>query len=206
MNNIHAIGITGGIGAGKSVVSRILRLNGFPVFDCDMEARLLMENDCILRRELVLLLGEKAYSGKNLDRGYVSSRIFNDAALRDEVNRLVHSAVRKAVRERIDKAEGFFFIESAILSTGGLEPIVEEVWVVDAPEMLRVERVMRRNAIDELTVRKRMESQAKELLSIEEWKKKIILNDGNTPVIPQVMSLLDNFRYGILQVKDMFEL
>ncbi|MDE5874524.1 MAG: dephospho-CoA kinase [Muribaculaceae bacterium] len=205
MEKIHAIGITGGIGAGKSVVSRILRLNGFTVFDCDSEARLLMENDSRLRNDLTSLLGEGAYYGKNLDRAYVSSRIFGDSRLREEVNRLVHHAIRNAVREAIAGTEDVLFVESAILSTGGLVPIVDEVWVVDAPEALRLERVMKRSAMDADSVRKRMESQERELSSITEREVRIILNDGDTPVVPQIGNLLERFMEGVLQEEGSFE-
>lgn len=87
----RVVGITGGIGSGKSVVSRILRLNGFPVYDCDIMARNIMERDVEVVSVLKSILGEETYDCNGcLDRNYVSGKIFSDKVLLDSVNATVH--------------------------------------------------------------------------------------------------------------------
>ena len=96
MRGKRLIGITGGIGAGKSVVSRILRHRGYPVYDCDSEAKRLMDTDAEVISGLKSLLGDSIYSADGkLDRGEMSRRLFSDDEIRRGVNGIVHSAVRR---------------------------------------------------------------------------------------------------------------
>lgn len=188
----RSIGITGGIGAGKSVVSRLLRLRGYPVFDCDTEARRLMEDDDELKRSLTRLLGNEAYSDGRLNREYVAAKIFPDHALRSEVNRLVHASVREAYSVFMKKREGSVFIESAILATGGLIPMVDEIWLVDAPKPVRRKRVAQRNGLSEDSIEARMVAQEREFDSLPKERTHIIDNDGEASLWSQVKGLLQN--------------
>lgn len=188
------IGITGGIGSGKSVVSRILRLNGFPVYDCDFEAKSLMTGNEELRREICRLLGKEAFlECGRLDNSYVASRIFSDSGLLRRMNTLVHGAVRKhflAIAESTDS--GKMFCESAILASSGFSRFCSSVWLVTAPADIRVDRVMRRNGMKESEVRQRMESQKDEEEMLDSENLRVILNDGEKPLLPQIMNLLQS--------------
>lgn len=163
----EVIGITGGIGAGKSVVSRILRLKGYPVYDCDSEARSLMESSEEILAALQGRFGEECIlECGGLNRGYIASRVFNDAEELTWLNALVHGAVREDVRDwveaRASAGKEILFVESAILYTSGLDKMCDRIWLVTAPEELRLERAMKRGGASEEDLRRRIESQRME--------------------------------------------
>lgn len=182
------IGITGGIGAGKSVVSRILRHRGFPVYDCDTEAKRLMRDDPEVRRQLISALGSEIYSPEGeLDNRRIASIIFSDEEKRGEVNHIVHRAVRDDFKRwRISSAKRIVFVESAILASSGLADMCDEIWLVDAPDEVRIERACRRNNASRDDVRKRVEVQKMEFSSLPDNKLIIINNDGNSPLLSQI--------------------
>ena len=163
----EVIGITGGIGAGKSVVSRILRLKGYPVYDCDSEARSLMESSEEILAALQGRFGEECIlECGGLNRGYIASRVFNDAEELTWLNALVHGAVREDVRDWVEAhasaGKEILFVESAILYTSGLDKMCDRIWLVTAPEELRLERAMQRGGASEEDLRRRIESQRME--------------------------------------------
>ena len=192
MSESYLIGLTGGIGAGKSVVSRILRLRGEKVYDCDFEARMLMENDEALRNSLSALCGPEIYTeDRLLDRRRMGQLIFSDDIIRQKVNRLVHSAVRRDVEETwraIRNAGGKrMFVESAILFSSGLAEAVDEIWIVEAPEDLRVSRVCARSGLTPEEVRSRIQAQRGEMKSGSEGKRvRIINNRSGLLLLPQI--------------------
>lgn len=163
----EVIGITGGIGAGKSVVSRILRLKGYPVYDCDSEARSLMESSEEILAALQGRFGEECIlECGGLNRGYIASRVFNDAEELTWLNTLVHGAVREDVRDWVEAhasaGKEILFVESAILYSSGLDKMCDRIWLVTAPEELRLERAMQRGGASEEDLRRRIESQRME--------------------------------------------
>ena len=164
MRGKRLIGITGGIGAGKSVVSRILRHRGYPVYDCDSEAKRLMDTDAEVISGLKSLLGDSIYSADGkLDRGEMSRRLFSDDEIRRGVNGIVHSAVRRDLMRWTGMQQRYpAFVESAILSTSRLDEDCDEVWLVDAPEDVRIRRVKERNGLEEGAIRRRIASQSQE--------------------------------------------
>lgn len=189
------IGITGGIGAGKSVVSRILRHQGFPVYDCDLEAIRLMEEDVSLIRGMKFIFGREVYDQDGrLCRGYVSQKLFSDRSIRESVNKLVHAAVRDDFREWSKNQHGTHFIESAILSTGGLEPMCDEIWIVDAPEDVRIERVRRRNGFQYEEIKRRIRSQRNEIEKLPVSKIIRVNNGENCSLLTDVLKLLENYK------------
>ena len=185
------IGITGGIGAGKSVVSRILRCKGFEVYDCDREARLLMDASAEVKDAIAGRFGaECLFEDGSLNRAQIASYVFTDEGHRRWLNSIVHSMVHTVLETRIRQSRSEpFFVESAILRTSGLESICDEIWLVDAPESVRLERAADRDAVDPAKIRCRMEAQAFEFEGFGN-KVKVICNDGINPLIPQIDSLL----------------
>ena len=189
-------GITGGIGSGKSVVSRILRLEGFPVYDCDSRAKSLMGTDSLLRTELTAILGEGCYhkeSGK-LNRKYVSDIIFADPEKRGEVNALVHASVRKDLTCWLDslRNEKRAFVESAILFSSGLCDMTDDIILVEAPETLKLERICSRDSCEEISARQRMEAQKIEFSSTDRYDIRIIINNDTASLLDQVLNELKN--------------
>jgi len=191
LSNKEIIGISGGMGSGKSVVSRILRLNGFQVYDCDVMAKQLMENDRELKSALCRILGESIYlEGVRLDRKMMAERIFSDWDLLRRVNSVVHAAVRDDFLRFVGmSSSGKVFCESAVLVSSGLAGLCSEVWIVEAPEYVRIARVKVRNGMDVREIRKRMDAQANEFAMLSGMPAVRIANNGSDPLLPMVLKL-----------------
>lgn len=186
------IGITGGIGSGKSVVSRILRCNGFDVYDCDSRARNLMESDKELRNELIAKLGNSLYKEDgHLNRTYLAGVLFSDFKVREFVNSIVHSAVRKDIKKIAENKRGLFFIETAIPATGGIDRLCSLIWEIISPEYLRIKRVESRDQLKPDEIKKRIEAQKNELdrMKVKEIIK--IENDDRHPLLLKVLKLTE---------------
>lgn len=195
------IAITGGIGCGKSVVSALLCVMGYSVYDCDKGAKWVMENDPQLRGELVGLFGEETYlPDGHLNKPYLASRIFNDDEARRAMNACVHPAVKRDMDrflaqqpDNLITSRPFFF-ESAILFESGFDKLAnpDRVWTVTAPLELRIERAMIRDNASRKQIVARINSQ----MSQEEKEKRaddIIINASPYSVIEQVRALLARF-------------
>ena len=187
---MRRIGITGGIGSGKSVVSRLLRIMGYSVYDTDSEAKRLMESSLEVVQKLSECFGRDIYHNGRLNRGLLSSRVFGESDKIVLLNSIVHPVVRfDFYRWSESLNEEICFVESAILYAPRLDELVDEVWTVTAPEELRIGRVRQRSGLTEEEIKKRMAAQ----LSEEEKQRRaahIIWNDGNVSVIHRVLSLL----------------
>ena len=139
------VGITGGIGSGKSTVARALQEHGFAVYDCDREAkRIIAENEPV-RAAITDLLGKEAFVNGQYNTTYVARRVFAEPQLRQALNDIVHPSVREDIRSRYLGTEGCFIIESAILFEAGLDHLCDKIIVVEAPENVRIERVICRD-------------------------------------------------------------
>lgn len=159
------IGLTGGIGSGKSVVSRVLRIRGCHVYDCDLEARRLMDGSEDVCRALRGRWGEDIYdSCGRLDRRRVAGYVFGDDAERAWLDALVHGMVRQDVKDWTERHSDapVLFVESAILCTSGLAAMCAEVWEVTAPLQVRIARLAARSGLSEAEARARIEAQRHE--------------------------------------------
>lgn len=187
------IGICGGIGSGKSVVSRVLRLRGEPVYDCDLEAKLIMDGSEEVLSALNLRYGDQVCPvGGPICRPELAKRVFSSDEERLWLNSLVHRLVREDVGRwhSAKMAEGYerCFVESAILASSGLAQMCSEVWVVTASDDVRITRIKQRDLLDETSIRKRIQSQLEEelLLKDAEIPIRIIDNSGSTPILAQI--------------------
>ena len=179
------IGITGGIGSGKSGVSELLRIAGIPVYDCDREARRLMTNDPVLRDALTTLAGPDA-----LDRRALAAFMFGHPERVQAVNALVHPAVRADFRVWADRQEtDVVGVESAILFEAGMREDVDAVVLVFTPVAERIARAMARDGATEDGVRARMASQMPDVRKIP-LADYIIRNAEADAITPQVMELI----------------
>lgn len=189
----YMIGITGGIGSGKSVVSRLLRLMGVPVYDCDSEAKRLMQESAAIREALVEKVGAEVYDdASRLDRKFLAAYMFGNADRVALVNGIVHPVVRADFRRWARQTgAAVVAVESAILFEAGMDADVDAVWVIHAPERVRIERAVQRDGTTEGAVRSRMGNQ----LEVEEYIRradKVIRNDGRSSLIAQVGKLLSD--------------
>lgn len=165
------------------------------VFDCDYEAKEIMNRDEQLKRQLKEGLGNAIYNvDGSLNRQEMAKEIFNDKDKRDYVNSLVHEAVRKSIEERRKKITGFFFIESAIISTGGISPMCDKIWVVTAPEEVRIERVENRDNLTRDQIEKRIQSQESEFEALPKGKILRIKNGNDSRVLPEVLKITDRYK------------
>ena len=187
------VGITGGIGSGKSVVSSICRTKGFAVYDCDSRAKILMSHNESLRTQIIARLGDESYDQNGeLNRQYIADIIFNDAERRDELNRLVHATVLEDIKAWIASSDAsLLFIESAILYSSGIDKIVDRVWMVDADIETRIARVISRNAMSREEVLARIQSQRNEFASADRSKTSAIDNNGQQSLILQINQLIE---------------
>ena len=191
MKRKRIIAITGGIGAGKSVVSLILRNAGYGVYDCDAQAKQIMNESTSIRKALVQEFGPDVYDASGvLNRQALSSIIFKDNDALLFVNSIVHPAVRDDIAQWTNKQHGqIVFIETAILKEGGLDDMVHEVWNVVAPLELRIKRVMARNNASREQVTDRIKSQSDNCSGITKPITEII-NDGTTALLPQIVTMI----------------
>lgn len=184
------IGITGGIGSGKSIVSRILQLMGYPVYSSDQRAKELMHEDQSLIAGLKELFGEEAYLNSNLNRPFIAAQIFRDDSKRTDMNNLVHPAVRADFQNwKNQQNTPLVFQESALLFETGSYKLFDGVILVSAPEEVRMQRIKERDQLTDEQVQARFDAQ----LSEEEKMKLtnyIIYNDGNQLLVPQILDLL----------------
>lgn len=187
------IGITGGIGSGKSVVASLLSLYGIPVYIADTESKRLTDSSPFIREELIRLFGEQLYAGKGLDRKLLASYIFGKPEILRKVNGIIHPVVNRDFREWAERQQGQACgIESAILFESGFDRLVDIRLMVYAPLDVRIRRAVRRDGSGEEEVRRRIGSQ----LPDEEKRDRadfVILNDGKQALIPQMEKFLACF-------------
>lgn len=187
------VGITGGIGGGKSVVSRFLRILGYSVYDSDEQAKALMARSSCIQEQLLAEFGADIYVGGVLNRTRLAERVFADKAALQRLNAIVHPAVKADFAEWCCKrsAEPVLFIESAILLEAGFSDTVDEIWLVTAPETVRVNRVIARNHCSAEEAISRIRSQMSDAEK-EKYASAVILNDGEKPLIPQIFKALSS--------------
>ena len=174
------IGITGGIGSGKSRISRELIRRGYTVYDCDREAKRIIVENPEARKAIIRLLGAEAFDGERYNTAYVAQKVFGHKELLEAINTIVHPAVKEDIA-----AKNPDFVESAILYEAGIDALCERIIVIDAPEDIRIERTIGRDYKGEMTevninkVRARMRAQTPHTGDLMVW------NDGlrETPVV-----------------------
>lgn len=154
------IGLTGGIGSGKTTVAKMFSALGIPVYIADVEARKLTNNSKIIRRKLIQLLGEKAYSEKGLNRAFVADKIFNDKELLWAVNEVIHPKVAEHFKKWAQRQKAPYVIkEAAILFENGGYKQCDAVILVTAPKDDRIARVMARDNTTKAEIEQRMDNQ-----------------------------------------------
>jgi len=184
------VGLTGGIGSGKTLVSGIFEKLGVPVFYADTAARELMNKDAELKRGIVELFGEQAYGKDGLNRQYLAERVFGDTERLKGLNMLVHPAVRNGFIRWVEEQHGAAYVieEAAILFESGASLEMNLSVLVYAPEELRISRVIKRDGLKREAVLKRMAHQLSEEKRMK-MADHILINDGKEMLLPQVIEL-----------------
>lgn len=186
------IGITGGIGAGKSLVAEIIKAMGYPVYNSDERAKELTESNPKIKEGLIHLFGEEIYQNGTLNKFALAQAIFSDDSLREKVNALIHPIVREDFNLwTLAQNNSLVFNESAILFETRSFKNFDAIILVYAPKELRIKRIMKRDNCSENEVLKRMNSQFsdEEKYQLTEFR---VLNDEQTPLLVQVEKIILN--------------
>jgi dephospho-CoA kinase len=184
------IGLTGGIGSGKTTVAEVFRRLGVPVFLSDDVARRLQEDDPKVKKGIQELFGDEIYADGKLDREKVAGIVFKDKKKLEQLNAIVHPAVAEAFQQFCEKhrEEKYVLKEAAILFETGGNKQLDGMIVVTAPEALRTSRVMQRDGVSQEEVTRRMKNQWPEEEKVKQADF-VIVNDEKELVIPQVVEV-----------------
>ena len=184
------VGITGGIGSGKSTVSQVFKLLGTPVFEADVIAKKLIHSNSVIKTGLVNLFGEDIYTTEGcIDRKKLATKIFNDNIQLAKVNALIHPVVREEFKEWVKQQKTEYVIhEAAILFESGFYKMMDFTILVSAPEIQRIKWVMKRDNITEKQVKERIakqwtDEQKYKLATVE------IKNNNRDLLIPQIVKI-----------------
>ncbi|MBE0677940.1 MAG: dephospho-CoA kinase [Bacteroidales bacterium] len=186
------LGVTGGIGSGKTTVCRIFKVLGVPVFVADIEARRLMNTDHAIRQQINAITGEDLYTTGELDRKELARLIFNRPELLRQVNASVHPAILRIFDEWAGKSEApYVIMEAAILFEAKADVLVDRVAAISAPVEERIARVMGRNDLSREEVLERINNQLEDD-EREEQSYYVINNADNEMIIPEILKIHDD--------------
>lgn len=209
---IHLTAITGGIGSGKSVVARILRTIGYPVYDCDLRARAIMDADPDIHRALAHRISPTVITPQGtIDRPALSAIVFAHPDKLATLNTIVHGAVRDDLTRwlhtltttapshpqphlnptsPLPATAPRAFVETAIPYESGLHTMVHDIWQVTAPDHIRIQRVILRSGLTPDQIRARIRAQRATPIPTHTPPIHTITNDGLTPILPTIHHLL----------------
>ena len=183
------VGLTGGIGSGKSTVAQIFEVLGIPVYYADIAAKKIMNEDEGLRLAITNIFGNQAYANNTLDRKYISSIVFSDPAKLQQLNALVHPATKKDGEAWMQQQTSSYAIhEAALIFEAKVSDRLDLVIGVSSPIELRIKRAMERDKVSREEVLKRMEQQLDEELKMSKCDF-VLINDEQQLLIPQVLEL-----------------
>ena len=190
------VGLTGGIGSGKSTVSKILISKGFSVYNSDNRAKWLMNNSDNLKSNIISIFGDKAYIKGSLNRKYLSAKVFNDSLKLKALNNLVHPLVAIDFKNWLlhQKSKDFVFKEAAILIESGAYKEMDKIIVVSCPENIRLERVLKRDGNSPELVKKRMQNQISETEKINHADFVIKNNGSESDLVLEVEFVISELK------------
>jgi dephospho-CoA kinase len=183
------IGLTGGIGSGKSTVAKIFAQFGIPVLDADATAKAIMNEDSSVKTKLIELFGTEAYKESQLNRPYIAQLVFEDAFKLQQLNAIIHPITIQYAKDWALKQSAPYVIkEAALFFESGSAEGVDKIIGVTAPKHIRIQRVMQRDQISREEVIKRMEHQLEDSLKMKlsDW---VIQNDDMHLLIPQLLAI-----------------
>ena len=187
------LGVTGGIGSGKSVVCDVFRLHDIPVFDADREAKKLNDTSPVIREKLINNFGPDLYQGNKLDRKKLANLIFNNAENLRITNAIIHPELAKYFEKWVDqrKHHAVIAIDAAVLYEAGFQSLLDKTIVVMAPLKIRIERAAKRDRLskEQITARANSQMNDEEKAGLADF---IIHNDGRHSLLEQVAQILQD--------------
>jgi len=184
-----AIGLTGGIGSGKSTVAQIFEVLGIPVYYADVEAKRLMNEDSQVKSAIIKTFGDQAYTQNMLNRKYISSIVFSDPASLEQLNAIVHPATKKDSGNWMHQQKTPYAIhEAALIFEAKVADGLDHVIGVSAPKELRIKRAMQRDNASYEEVLQRLNRQLDEETKMSKCDF-VLVNDERQLLIPQVVAL-----------------
>jgi dephospho-CoA kinase len=191
------IGITGGIGTGKSMIAKIFSTLGVPIYDADSRAKWLINNNLQLRKEIKEFFGKDAYDAfGNYNTAFIAKQVFDKPEALKMLNQLVHPVVGEDTQKWIEKQKSAYILKEAALLNQANGVDLDKIILVTAPMALRLERIKNRDSqrtdaeIQAIMNRQRTETEFKKIADF------IMVNDEITPLLPQILALDKNFRSG----------
>lgn len=185
------LGITGGMGSGKSLVCEILKTHQIPVYDADYKAKWLNDTSPVIKQKLIALFGNDLYIGEQLDRQKLASYIFNNKEYLAKVNKIIHTELAKDFVSwtKEHQHHPIVAIDAAVLLEANFQQYVDKIITVTAPKQIRIDRVIARDNLSERQIKARMASQMSEK---EKIKKSdfVINNDSTESLIAQISAIL----------------
>ncbi|MEZ4937533.1 MAG: dephospho-CoA kinase [Crocinitomicaceae bacterium] len=185
------VGITGGIGSGKSVVGDILNVLSYPVFNSDVEAKNILQSDAEVKESVIAKFGDDSFLGDLPNRPYIAEKVFTNKENLEFLNGLIHPAVQRKFESWIKEhsESKILFKEAAILIESGAYKKVDKLILVTADEEIRIQRVMKRDGVSKEKVLERMKNQLPDVdkMKLADY---VIHNDGSESVIKQVIHIL----------------
>jgi dephospho-CoA kinase len=184
------IGITGGIGAGKSLIAKVFRTWGIPIYEADLRARWLMEHDMALRERIIAHFGAESYTEQGLNRPYIAQKVFHDKGQASALDALVHPAVAQDYQNwTLQQNAPYLLNEAALLFEAGRYKTLDKVIVVFAPVPVRIARVQKRDPQRTATeiqgiIQKQWSDEQK--VALADF---VIHNDDQQPLLPQIYAV-----------------
>ena len=154
------VGLTGGIGSGKSTVGSMFQKLGVPIYNSDLEAKKLMASSEKIKKDIEALLGKDSYKNGELNKDYIAKLVFNDKKLLKDLNNIVHPAVRHDFKSWCKRQKAPYVIqEAAIIFENGNQEFYDKIILVTAPRNIRIQRVVDRDGISADAVMQRIDNQ-----------------------------------------------
>ncbi len=186
---MYKVGLTGGIGSGKTTVAKIFMLLGIPVFDADSNAKQIMNTNDAIKKKMIVAFGKNIYSNEILDKKKLANIVFKDEKKLGLLNSIVHPHTIKASEDWANQQHSNYVIkEAALLFESGSNKELDCIIGVLAPKKIRVERVITRDNTTQEEVELRMDKQQDEEIT-KKLCDYLIINDDEHLVIPQVLAL-----------------
>jgi len=186
------IGITGGIGSGKTTVCSVFKSLGIPVYHADERARYLTETNLNIRQQIIRMFGTKSYNESGYNSKYIAGLVFNDSKLLDNLNAIIHPYVYRDFKNwALNYTDTPYIIEeAAILFESGANKNMDHIIFIDSPLELRLKRVVKRDKMSREIVFKRINQQwlADKIRQLADWN---IINNDKELILPQILEIHD---------------
>jgi dephospho-CoA kinase len=192
------VGITGGIGSGKTYVCKLLELMNFSVFYSDAEAKNIQNSDPEVRTKLIALFGDECYTEEGLNRKYLAEIIFGNPSAKKQLEEIIHPKVAEAFatwcEEKAATDDKIVFIESAILYESGFDKMVDKVIMVYADEETRIERSIKRDAAERKAIEERIKNQSSDKSKCKKADF-VLYNNPNDYINKQLLNIVKELYY-----------